>query len=67
MTQSAGVLALRLWWTDQGELKARLMTKLDVVDSTPAEISYLASVAQVDIAVSTWIRRYIESTSMTKS
>ena len=67
MTHSVGVLALRLWWTDQGELKARVITKLDVADSTSAEISYPASMAQVDVAVSKWVRKYLESTSMTKS
>lgn len=67
MNQSSGVLALRLWRTDQGELQARLMTKLDVADSAPAETSYLGSVAQVDVAVSKWIRTYVESTSITKS
>ena len=59
MSQPIGVLALRIWRNDQGEIRARILTKLDVVDATLAEISYQKSVVEIDAAVATWTRRFV--------
>jgi hypothetical protein len=58
MSQPVGVLALRIWRGERGEIRARVSTKLDVVDATPAEFSHHASVEEIDAAVAEWVRRY---------
>jgi hypothetical protein len=58
MTEQVGVLALRIWRGEAGELRARVSAKLDVADAAPAELSHHASVEEVDAAVAEWVRRY---------
>jgi hypothetical protein len=58
MSEPVGVLALRIWRGDEGEIRARVSAKMDVADATPAELSHHASVEEIDAAVAAWIRRY---------
>jgi hypothetical protein len=58
MTDSVGVLAVRIWCSDQGEPRARITGKLDVADSSPAEISYCTTVVEIDAALSAWVHRF---------
>jgi hypothetical protein len=58
MSELVGVLALRIWRGEAGELRARVSAKLDVADATPAELSHHASVEEIDAAVAAWVRRY---------
>lgn len=58
MSELVGVLALRIWRGEEGEIRARVSAKLDVADTTPAELSHHASVEEIDAAVAGWVRRY---------
>jgi hypothetical protein len=58
MSELVGVLALRIWRGEEGEIRAQVSAKLDVVDATPAELSHHSSVEEIDAAVAEWVRRY---------
>jgi hypothetical protein len=63
MSQPVGVLALRIWRSDQGETRARISTKLDVADATAPEVAYFTTVDELDEAVAVWVRRFAAATA----
>ena len=65
MSQPVGVLAVRIWRTEQGEIRARMSAKLDVADASPAEVTYYVVAEEIDAAVRAWVNRYAESTRPT--
>lgn len=65
MSQPVGVLALRIWRSERGEIRARISAKLDVADATPAEVSYFETPEEIDAAVEAWVRRYAGGQSFT--
>jgi hypothetical protein len=63
MSQPVGVLALRIWRDEDGEIRARVMAKLDALDPTAAETSHHSSTDAIDAAVASWVRRYFAFTN----
>jgi hypothetical protein len=57
-----GVLAVRIWRGEQGETRARVSSKLDVADASPAEVTYCAIGEEIDAAVRSWVDRYVAFT-----
>ena len=62
MSQPVGVLAVRIWRSEQGETRARVSAKLDVADASPAEVTYHVVAEEIDAAVRAWVNRYVAST-----
>lgn len=63
MTQRVGVLAVRIWRSERGETRARVSTKLDVTDPSPATVTYLRP-DEIDAAVRDWVNRYVATTRL---
>lgn len=63
MSQPVGVLALRIWRSEKGEIRARVSARLDVADATTAHVSYCTSPQEIDAVVSVWVRRCVASQS----
>jgi hypothetical protein len=58
MTQTLGILALRIWRNESGQLRASVSAKFDAADSTAPKISYYTSAGELDAAVAAWVQRY---------
>jgi hypothetical protein len=58
MNQPVGVLALRIWRTEDGDIRARVTAMLDVANPAPANISYYASTDELEAAVASWVERF---------
>jgi hypothetical protein len=58
MVQPVGVLAVRIWRDESGQLRSRVMAKLDLSDERESEVSYFSSVENITTTVISWWQRY---------
>jgi hypothetical protein len=58
MHHPVGALAVKIWRDGDGEIRARVETKLDVADGSLPRFSHHTSVAAVITSVESWLREY---------
>jgi hypothetical protein len=63
MHHPVGALAIKIWRDGDGEIRARVETKIDVVDGSPPVSSHHTSAAAVVASVESWLREYEELTA----
>jgi hypothetical protein len=67
MTNPVGVLAVRIWRDDSGEICTRVMAKLDVLDTGAPEVSFHSSAGEINSVVASWFRRYAALPTATRA
>lgn len=63
MHHPVGALAVKIWRDGDGEIRARVETKLDVADGSLPVTSHHTSATAVVASVESWLREYEEFTA----
>jgi hypothetical protein len=58
MSQPVGILTVQIWRSEQGELQARVSSKLDAMDSSPLDPIPCTSLDEITAEVAAWFHGY---------